>query len=377
MGRHGDALSRHHAVSQSDGALGSRGNCFGLRLRLAQIRLPRLPRHPRRCIGPTPTRCFLETAGPLIFAIQVSSRLNVLHFAHQWGTTDQLVRVSEQTATRGYWVAGTVLRGLELLHAVFRIENHDDLVSFMRNNICWPADFELEESILSYDAQSRRQRIGFSEQDAKEERDDPLPFRDDGEPDAQDERPPLAWTYLCSGTYNNRYGHFIPVSLNDLGYLMWDAARLESMEAMDVLEERRDQLRRLQAGLSPYFVWVCHTQLMIRGHIQIQSPRPPPRPMPAGAGSHRRRWISSSRPTYYPYCSHQKPTSDILNAHGTRPSATRLPNHPRWSGEHTSRHRDTAQLVTSSPGNGTYRYCSSNALTVWSSTASPQRRKAL
>src|ERR1700761_5356841 len=112
-----------------------------------------------------------------------------------------------QPGVRDCLLKGTISRGLELLHAVFLINNHTQLVSTMQNNICWPAGSFLEGEALSEGVQSERRQAWPSPHDEKQDRRDPLPFNGDSEPD-HESHPPLAWALMWGGTYSNLYGYY-------------------------------------------------------------------------------------------------------------------------------------------------------------------------
>ncbi|RAK95623.1 uncharacterized protein BO80DRAFT_469240 [Aspergillus ibericus CBS 121593] len=131
---------------------------------------------------------------------------------------------------------GTISRGLKLLHTVlFKIENHEHLVSTMQDRIAWPAGSFLEGEALGETAQIMRRNRHPSPRDSKEERRDPLPFQGDG---LHDVHPPLAWTLIWRGTYSNLFGHYMEDSMRRWGYVMWDAARLERSGGKDVLKRQ-------------------------------------------------------------------------------------------------------------------------------------------
>ena len=56
--------------------------------------------------------------------------------------------------------------------------------------------FFLEDDALGEAAQSQRRWDLPSDRDEKQLRGNPMPFRGDGGPDEQGERPPLAWTLI-------------------------------------------------------------------------------------------------------------------------------------------------------------------------------------
>ncbi|KAK4119113.1 hypothetical protein N657DRAFT_650530 [Parathielavia appendiculata] len=76
--------------------------------------------------------------------------------------------------------------------------------------------------------QRARHREQLSERDLKEQARDPLPFVGDLEPEAHGSCPPLAWTFIWKGTYSNLYGEHLEGKIRRWGYIMWDAARLET-----------------------------------------------------------------------------------------------------------------------------------------------------
>ncbi|KAL2809184.1 hypothetical protein BJX63DRAFT_424024 [Aspergillus granulosus] len=129
---------------------------------------------------------------------------------------------------------GTTSRGLQLLHTVlFSIRDHSHLVETMQNNISL-GECQLEEYILHETTQYWRQcYLGPSERDLKQERRDPLPFRGDRVPNPDPAGgeilyPPLAWTIIWKGNED----------LKMWGYVMWDAWRLESIGAREVLKRQ-------------------------------------------------------------------------------------------------------------------------------------------
>jgi len=113
----------------------------------------------------------------------------------------------------------------------------------MQQHISWPAGSFLEDEALGEIAQFQRRQERLSDRDQKRQRRDPLPFKGDGEPEANGLRPPLAWTLMWRGTYSNLYGYYVQDVIRCWGYVMWDAARLERTGAKEVLA------RQWEAGL--------------------------------------------------------------------------------------------------------------------------------
>ncbi|WEW56835.1 hypothetical protein PRK78_002290 [Emydomyces testavorans] len=130
---------------------------------------------------------------------------------------------------------GTLSHGLELLHAVHIIRDHEHLVSMMQKHISWPCGYFLEDEALGDGAQTDRRREQPSSRDQKQLQRDPMPFEGDGDLGANEPRPPLAWTLMWGGTYSNLYGYCVPDAIRRWGYVMWDAPRLDRTGAKEVL----------------------------------------------------------------------------------------------------------------------------------------------
>jgi hypothetical protein len=53
--------------------------------------------------------------------------------------------------------------------------------------------------------------------------------------DAHGSHPPLSWTLIWRNTYSNCYGAYMPLQLRSWGHIMWDATRIESTGAKELL----------------------------------------------------------------------------------------------------------------------------------------------
>lgn len=139
--------------------------------------------------------------------------------------------------TTGLYEEGTTLRGLQVLHTVlFNIQNHEHLVSVMLKNMRTSyIPISMTVGLFNDLNQEVRYRDNPTDRDRLQESRVLLPFRGDAEPDA----PPLAWTIIWGGIYSNLYGCFIPEKLRSCGYVFWDAARLESGDRLQVIEQLR------------------------------------------------------------------------------------------------------------------------------------------
>ena len=128
--------------------------------------------------------------------------------------------------------------GLTLLSSVIKTTDHEGLVELVKQGIIsvrgnhrdsiygdWIAD------ALDYTHQDTRREIWFSEEDAAQDRGDKTPFHTD-----TPYLPPLAWVTLWKGEASNFFGPYMPATCRRWGYVMWDAARLESSGAMKYME---------------------------------------------------------------------------------------------------------------------------------------------
>ncbi|OAQ67123.1 hypothetical protein VFPPC_08569 [Pochonia chlamydosporia 170] len=128
---------------------------------------------------------------------------------------------------------GTISRGLELLHSLLlKHRNHDELVSFMQEEISWSLGNILDDAFGETPQFLRRHRK-ISPRDKKQFRREPLPFM--GENDSLRLLPPLAWTVIWHGTYSNLFGHYVQDAIRRWGYVMWDAVRMARTNAKEVL----------------------------------------------------------------------------------------------------------------------------------------------
>jgi len=90
----------------------------------------------------------------------------------------------------------------------------------MQANLHWCTQDSVAH-VLDVVSQSIRRSESFSEQDRAELERHELPFTGDRE-----DGPPLAWVVIWGGTYSNMYGDMVPDSLQEWGYVFWDAGRL-------------------------------------------------------------------------------------------------------------------------------------------------------
>lgn len=113
---------------------------------------------------------------------------------------------------------------------------------------------QLAETIRAAIGSSKRQHGGghtldwlddVSDEFAQAERREQWPTRHDSAQDSRQktlfdgdklDSPPLAWVLFWRGEYSNLFGRYIPKALRRWGFVMWDAARLDS-DANDAIED--------------------------------------------------------------------------------------------------------------------------------------------
>ncbi len=74
--------------------------------------------------------------------------------------------------------------------------------------------------LIDREIQTQRRRLFPSPRDDLEATREELPFSGDRE-----DGPPLGWVLAFKGTYSNAFGWYIPDSLQDWGWVFWDARR--------------------------------------------------------------------------------------------------------------------------------------------------------
>jgi len=143
-----------------------------------------------------------------------------------------------EVVSTSWYCEGLTLHGLDLLHtALFAAEDHNQLVSLIRDNIVSSnIPIDVEEGIMGDTYQEIRYRERPTEQDKLQEAQTPMPFQGDGNPDL----PPLAWTSFWRETYSSLYGYHIPAEMRHWGYVFWDAPTLQSTGALELLEREKE-----------------------------------------------------------------------------------------------------------------------------------------
>ncbi|CZR40538.1 uncharacterized protein FPRO_05438 [Fusarium proliferatum ET1] len=126
---------------------------------------------------------------------------------------------------------GMVSRGLCVLSSVFKAQGHLKLVEVVSEEIVAVVDDLLFRSTLSYYQEARRENQHSDRDQAQDDREKMVFSRD------SDGSPPLAWVIFWKETYSNLFGDFIPQSLRQWGYVMWDSDRLVNTDAVARLDQ--------------------------------------------------------------------------------------------------------------------------------------------
>ncbi|KAL4906703.1 hypothetical protein BDW74DRAFT_177013 [Aspergillus multicolor] len=163
------------------------------------------------------------------------------------------------------YVPGMISHGLPLLHTIFyRIENRANLVSTIEEHMRPPPSGIFVEKewgdAMNDDAHFGRLSEGLYIRDLKQNRCDPLLFQGDRIPDSTGTHPPLAWILMWKGTYSNLFGGFIDDTFRRWGYVMWDAERIQSTGAEEVLKRQYQLLLVTKALLLAF----RHTTVALR-----------------------------------------------------------------------------------------------------------------
>lgn len=120
--------------------------------------------------------------------------------------------------------------GLQLLSDTVKTKDHEQLVSMTRAAVLLGMDErdgsyqnDWIDDAVREDIQDERRERWFSHRDSAQDWRQKMPF--DGD---RLDSPSLAWVQLWQGEYSNLTGDYIPEELRRWGFVMWDAARLNS-----------------------------------------------------------------------------------------------------------------------------------------------------
>jgi hypothetical protein len=139
------------------------------------------------------------------------------------------------------YMNGTVGRGLKMLARLLAITHHETLVTEMER--CFTRHPNMDATmrgVLSLEAQHDRRgmSIAFNARDEAELRRDAVQFDGDAVPP---DGPPLGWVLLWNETYSNLIGEYVPDTVKEWGYVMWDERRWIELGAEDLVYQQWDR----------------------------------------------------------------------------------------------------------------------------------------
>ncbi|KAJ3540505.1 hypothetical protein NM208_g5036 [Fusarium decemcellulare] len=125
---------------------------------------------------------------------------------------------------------GMVSLGLPILSAIFKIQDHSELVETIAQNVVSKVHDWIYETTEPSRQDDRREHR-YSDRDRAQDSRQKMIFNGD-----RDDSPPLAWVTIWQELYSNIYSNYIPEPLHKWGYIMWDAGRLVDSGAMAILD---------------------------------------------------------------------------------------------------------------------------------------------
>jgi len=143
---------------------------------------------------------------------------------------------------------GIVSRGVKMALRLLEQDDHEKLVSLTSQWLCHASvtDYPLREVLSSLAQDQRREMFTTypTNQDKRQKERESMPFFEDAfsldieaflplSTPVGD--PPFGWVTLWGGKYANIYGEYVPKSLRQWGYVMWDKSRWIEMGADESL----------------------------------------------------------------------------------------------------------------------------------------------
>ncbi|KAH7171617.1 hypothetical protein DER46DRAFT_592456 [Fusarium sp. MPI-SDFR-AT-0072] len=126
---------------------------------------------------------------------------------------------------------GIISRGLQVASTLFDLQDHLKKVDVVARESVLVVNDLLLESTVPYRQEERRMNQ-HSDSDLAQDNREKMAFNGDDE-----DSPPLAWVTFWNGQYSNLYGDFLPRSLREWGYIMWDRNRLVNADALALVDQ--------------------------------------------------------------------------------------------------------------------------------------------
>ncbi|KAF2148785.1 hypothetical protein K461DRAFT_297284 [Myriangium duriaei CBS 260.36] len=141
-----------------------------------------------------------------------------------------------EVSQRAYHDTIVACTGLDVMAKIrYRIKNNKPVVDILRNLQTYRTTFSCAfENPIGHDASTTAWMTSHIKPECLLELRTPFPFTGDADSDG----PPFAWTVLWRDTYSDMTGYYIPNTLKDWGYVMWDARRIKETGADELLKKQ-------------------------------------------------------------------------------------------------------------------------------------------
>jgi hypothetical protein len=155
--------------------------------------------------------------------------------------------------TKGY-LKNIVARGLEIFVRLLAVEDHETLVNKMQRCLTrrGPRGMSMGQALWPVVQRSRRNLMATNARDDAQLRRDPMEFTGDAVPP---EGPPLAWVLLWNGLYSNIYAEYVPSTVRNWGYVMWDERRWNELGARDIVVRQWETVPSQVESIEKDFGW--------------------------------------------------------------------------------------------------------------------------
>lgn len=158
------------------------------------------------------------------------------------------------TQTVADYMENIVSRGLTFTVRLLAIDDHDTLVRRMKHYLKdkHNLDYPLKWSLDTLAQDDRRVMLGTNARDEAEARRDPIEFTGDTVPPAG---PPLGWVLLWGGRYSNLCGEYVPRTVRQWGYVMWDEQRWTESGARGLVATQWETAPGLVDKIESEYLW--------------------------------------------------------------------------------------------------------------------------
>jgi hypothetical protein len=141
----------------------------------------------------------------------------------------------ELAHTAADYIEGTVSTGLNVAVRLLGAKDYDTLVANVQSSVVFHdnMDSTMREALGLEAQHERRERSNITNRrDEAEQRRDAMQFDGDA---ILLEGPPLGWVLLWHETYYNFFGEYVPDTVKEWGYVIWDERRWTELGANDLV----------------------------------------------------------------------------------------------------------------------------------------------